>query len=66
MSCVAEKNAVSQKKISVEVKKNDVGRSRPIAASENAIRNCMAIVHNRFVLKRSTNGLQNGFITHGR
>ena len=36
------------------------------AAIAAAISHCMAITQRRLVLNRSTNGLQNGFITHGR
>ena len=66
MSWVAEKKAISQKKTRVEAKKKLVGNRKPIAAIAAAISHCMAITQRRLVLNRSTNGLQNGFITHGR
>ena len=31
-----------------------------------AINSCIKTTHQRFVLIKSTKGLQNGFITHGR
>ncbi len=35
-------------------------------ARANAMIHCIDSVHQRFVCMMSTNGLQNGFITHGR
>ena len=66
MSWVAEENATSQNTASVSLKKNGVGSAKAMQAKAMAIIHCMEIVHQRVVLTRSTNGLQNGFITHGR
>ena len=66
MSWVAEKKAISQKNTSVDAKKKLVGNRKPTAAIAAAISHCIAITQWRFVLNRSTNGLQKGFITHGR
>ena len=39
-------------------------RATPPSAAP--ITNCMKMIHHRFVLKRSTTGLQRGFMTHGK
>ena len=66
MSWVAEKKAISQKQTSVVAKNPGNGSSSPTAAIAKAIRYSIPTVHQRFVRNRSTNGLQNGLITHGR
>ena len=53
------------KTLSVEAKKNDVGRKSAIASIHSVIRSCMASVQRRFVEKISTKGLQKGLIIHG-
>ena len=66
MSCVADVNPTSQKIASVSWKKNGVGMENAIPARAKAMIHCIVSVHHRLVRIMSTNGLQNGFITHGR
>ena len=66
MSWVAEVKATSQKAAKVNWKKNEVGNEKAMHAKAIAMRNSMVTVHQRFVLTRSTNGLQKGLMTHGR
>ena len=66
MSCVAEKNAITQSAASDAAKKKLKGRTNATAAIESAISSSIAIVQPRFVLKISTNGLQKGLMTQGR
>ena len=66
MSWVAEKNAMSQNTTNVVEKNVEVGSKNPTAPIDKAMRSCMTIVQPRFEPKMSTNGLQNGLITHGR
>ena len=66
MSCVAEANAISQKRASVAWKKPDAGSANAIDAMAMAIAHCMARTHQRLLRIMSTKGLQNGLITHGR
>ena len=66
MSWVAEQNAMIQKQTSVVAKNAGVGSRNATPAIVRQISNCMATIHHRLVLNRSTNGLQNGLITQGR
>jgi len=66
MSCVAELNAISQKKASVAWKKNGAGIVNAIPANPAPSSNCIVTIHQRLVFSKSTNGLQNGFMTQGR
>ena len=66
MSCVAELNAKSQNTASVPWKKNGTGIKKATPASPAPISSCMVIIHHLLVLIKSTNGLQNGLMTHGR
>ena len=66
MSCVAELKAISQKKHSVPCSQKSVGMVNATPPNAAPMSNCMVIIHQRFVLMMSTNGLHKGFMTHGR
>ena len=66
MSWVAEQKAITQKKASVAWKKKSPGKTNAIPAIPPPISICMIQIHQRFVLIRSTNGLQRGLITQGK
>ena len=66
MSCVAEQKAIIQKAANVVAKKNGRLMQKATLAIVMAIKNCIVMVHQRLLLIISTNGAQNGFITHGR
>ena len=42
------------------------GMEKASRANATAIRACMATIHQRLVLRMSTNGLQSGLMVHGR
>ena len=65
MSWVEELKASRKKMARVAWKKKLMGITKAIPASPQPIRNCMVTIHQRFVLKISTKGDHNGFITHG-
>ena len=66
MSCVAELNAISQKKASVQrnIPGPESRARRPASAAP--ITSCMAQIQRRRVPSRSTTGDHSGLITHGR
>ena len=66
MSCVAELNASSQKKIRLILKNPGKGIDKATAPKLAPIISCMIIIHQRLVFSKSTIGLQSGLITHGR
>ncbi len=66
MSWVAEANAMSQNTQSVSWKKPGAGRAKAMPAMAMPMVHCMATTHQRLVRRMSTNGLQNGLMTHGR
>ena len=66
MSCVAELNDSSQKNASVSWKKCGAGIVSATPAMPAPRISCIAQIHSRRVLSRSTTGLHNGLMTHGR
>ena len=66
MSCVAELNDSSQKNASVNWKKCGAGIVSATPAMPAPSSSCSAQIHCRRVFKRSTSGLHNGLMTHGR
>ena len=66
MSLVADAKAAIQKQANEDMKNMFVGKVNPTPKSATAINSCIAKNHFRFVLFKSTNGLHNGFKTHGK
>ena len=66
MSCVALANAIRNRKAIEPWNHKAVGSVKAMPARALPISSCIASTHQRLVLRRSMNGLHNGFITHGR
>ncbi len=66
MSCVAELNAMSQRKARLYRTKLPAGSVNATPASPAPTSNCMLMIQKRFVFRLSTSGLHKGLITQGK